>query len=576
MATIEELLNLLVDSKASAAAAEHPEQLAGPGVESSPLVPVQSQAQTPQQTPQDFLTNVMRGRALIGGKAAGDPTGRWTDVGAISYLNQLQPIAALKAKQDQENAKALAFAQGIRGFQGALQSGDLEGAAAMIPMFAQQGMSEKAVQQLEGHLNRERERRRTVGMNEMIGKAGQAAGINPAILAGMQELVRLDPSKAEQTLRDIHQYQKDQEKNQQGQIVSGPGGSQHRVLPDNTVIPLIAGTPEKPAALDAKTQGVMGTLGMSPQEYSDALTSKDPVRIESANATAKKAMTIIRGDEALTRMGFDKELGETINKMGLKYNSLEVAQMMEGTPEQRKEGAKIIAAAQRLQDERKVRALVDTAEKTKGIDDSLPFQQAGQEFYNQKTGKSTIITKGQARNPKIWFTNGGDVVPVTATEAQQMRFMESEIDPSLTAAKSLSKKLLANKELANIPQGANLDTRKWTGSADVAQFKEEMRKLTVAEARIEGGSVRIPVTMMKMLEGTLPTTYSTLQQAERLLNSFNASGENRRRGFLKRTDFVPIPTEEGEWVTVTTDSLDKMFKAAPKPGSAGSPWKEVK
>ena len=86
-----------------------------------------------------------------------------------------------------------------------------------------------------------------------------------------------------------------------------------------------------------------------------------------------------------------------------------------------------------------------------------------------------------------------------------------------------------------------------------------MRKLNVATARIEGGSVRIPVTMLKMFDEVAPTTTSTVEQANRLLDSLQASAENRRRSWLKRPDLIPIPT------------------GAETPAAGpGGPWKKAK
>lgn len=497
-----------------------------------------------------FMLGQEIGRAMNGGG------GGMGSLGTASIMRMMME----QRQRQQQNA---AMGQGVQGVQEALAKGDIEGAAGITAQLAATGMlSENGAKSLNTLIDRARVRQQGIESQKAL------VGAVQAYRQGGPDAVLGDPNLVQSLSTypgGVHGFLA--EMTPKTEIKEGLRVTTPSVFTGGQ--PTVAGLPQAPK-LDSETTKLLAErFHLDENDVKQGYLNGDP----TIKGAVLAAQTLARSEGAAGRLGIEKDVASAINALppqvlaqgGFK-NSLDVLSAREGgSPQQQAAAQQVIAAGQHMVDQRKINVAVAEAQAkalaTRNVTANDPFKMAGQEFYDQKTGQPVMLTQAQSRDPRIWAANGqgGTVVPVTAGEATQMRFMDSEVTPEIDAARKLANKILGTAKVLNVPAGVLLNAKGYTGNADVKQFKEEMRKLNVATARIEGGSVRIPVTMLKMFDEVAPTTTSTVEQANRLLDSLQASAENRRRSWLKRPDLVPIPT------------------GAETPAAGpGGPWKKAK
>ncbi len=213
-----------------------------------------------------------------------------------------------------------------------------------------------------------------------------------------------------------------------------------------------------------------------------------------------------------------------------------------------------------LQDKLKVAAESTMAKRQAIAGDR--YEPKGMEVWDRNSRTATEITNGQNWNVRNWYTPdnpGGRYVEVSKQEGQQLRLIQGAF-PIADALERLSNRLLSAAQGGNLPSGAATEFKKIMGSADAAQFNQLREYLKLEGGRILGGSVRIPVTMLKMLDGTSPTTYSSLQAAQREIQTFRTDLNNRFEAVMRtpQGQMSPIPTGPSGTTTLSSGKTFKM------------------
>jgi hypothetical protein len=476
----------------------------------------------------DFLL----GQAMVGGRAAADPSVQGKAVQGLTGIEGLlQRAQAFRQQQAQREA----MAKGVAGVQEKLRSGDVEGAADLVAELGATGMlSEKGAQSLQTIIDRARVRNETLAGQRAVVQATEAykQGGPRAILEN-PELVKGLATYPGGIAKLLEQLQPKTEV-KDGMRVTTPSVFQGGE-------PTVQGLPQAPK-LDPDTAKILARdFHMDENDLKQGYLNNDP----AVKAAFQVSLSRSRAETSFNRMGISRDVATVLGGMGKDPNK--VASALEGgTPEQQQQASALIRQAEQVLQKRGIDQKVAEAQTKALMDRNLkandPFKDAGHTYYDQQTGQPVHVTNAMAQNPGSFAANGGRLVRMTEKEEEQMNLMQSQMIPGIDAAETLAKRILAKANVANIPQGAKLSTAQWAGSADVKQFHEVVRQLALETSRIEGGSVRIPVTMLKNISETLPDNYSTIGQAIRVLETVRVAAENRRRSYLRRSDMLPIPT----------------------------------
>jgi hypothetical protein len=154
----------------------------------------------------------------------------------------------------------------------------------------------------------------------------------------------------------------------------------------------------------------------------------------------------------------------------------------------------------------------------------------GREYWDRKTREMVTLTNQQAKS--LDYRKANNIQDVAGPEGASLRLIKGAV-PQMDAADKLVTKLLSPAGGEQFLKAGKYALAKIAQTdPDVAQLSQSMKYLTLEGGRVIGGSVRVPVTMMKMLEGSMPTTRSSLAVARRELDNFRSDLNNRFNSVL--------------------------------------------
>ena len=458
--------------------------------------------------------------------------------GDSSGLAGLSPLLNAALQQQQRRAAAQTYATGLAELAQAEKDQDFDRAdTALAKIAAIPGADPKQIDLLAKRIDASRVRSAAPAILKARSIYSQAGDQGPDALAAA---IQNDPNFARQLgyaypgdkLKDLFTELAPKREIKEGLSVTTPspmfGGK-----------PTIEGLPTPPK-LDDDTKKILAGWGVDENDVKQAYLNGD----EGTKKMVKTALSQSRAESSFKRLGIEGKVASVLGSWGMDPNK--VAMQLEGGDDAASQQAsKLITKARALLQQEQVDQLVRGAQAKAIADRNLkandPFKDAGHVYYDQQTGEPVHMTNAMAQNPGNFTPNGGRIVRMTEKNQEQMELMQSQMIPGINRAKELAEKILAKAKFANIPQGAKLTVEGWAGSADVKQFHEVLRQLALETARIEGGSVRIPVTMLQNLSKTLPSEFSSVAAAIRQLDTVGVAAENRRRSYLHRSDFMPLP-----------------------------------